>query len=72
MAEWIGHFIANWPFWAVVAMLLIISTVWVFYFFTSSVTDYPWKKKEWWQDRHERLEKEAKAKRSKPKFKKGQ
>jgi hypothetical protein len=65
MAEWIGHFIANWPVWLVVATLLIISIVWIVCYVANADAEFPWKKKEWWQDRYRRLEKEAKAKQAK-------
>ncbi len=71
MTEWIGHLIANWPLWAVVIVLIIASIVWLFYYSTTAAGEFPWKKKEWWQDRYKRLEKEAEANRAKLKVKKG-
>jgi len=70
MAEWIGHFIANWPLWAIIFALIIVSVLWFLYYFTTT-TDHLWNKKEWWQDRAKRLEKEAKLNRTKNIVKKG-
>jgi len=69
MAEWLGQVMANWPFWLVVAAVLVMGIVGFFYSLTSY--DNPWKKKEWWQDREKRLVKEAKVKQLKMKAKKG-
>lgn len=60
MSEWIGDFIAGWPLWAVIIVLLAVSVVWITFYLGS--LDWPWEKKEWWQDRAKRLEKEEKAK----------
>lgn len=71
MAEWIGYFIANWPMWAVVITLIIVSIFWFTYYLSSHDVNLPWKKKEWWQDKAKKLEKQAEAKQSKLKAKKG-
>lgn len=71
MAEWIGHFITNWPIWAVIIVLAVVSAVWIIYYFTSGLVELSFGKKEWWQDRRKRHEGQAKTGRVKMKAKKG-
>lgn len=56
MAEWIGHFIANWPIWLVIPIAFLVGIVWLFLnpytglaFGTSS------NKYEWPEDKKKRL-----------------
>jgi hypothetical protein len=62
VAEWIGHLISSWPFWVVIAVASIAGLIWI----ATETVWYgglsPFEKKEWWQDRQKRLEKQrAKA-----------
>lgn len=57
MAEWIGHLIANWPVWIVIPIAVIVGICLVFYSDVLNVF-FP-DKKEWWQDKAKRLEKQA-------------
>jgi hypothetical protein len=65
MYDWIGHFIANWPVWAVTILIILLCIVWFLYQIIYLGVDFPRQKKEWWQDREARLKKEATAKKLK-------
>lgn len=65
MAEWIGHLIANWPIVLVLPIAIIAGIL--FTFSTSMVDAFFPTRKEWWQDRQKRIEKELTTKKAKAK-----
>jgi len=46
MIDWIGHLIANWPVWALVAFLIVATIV---YFVIEIAPSWP-AHRTWWQD----------------------
>lgn len=73
LAERIGHFISNWPVWAVGVVIVFCAAVWFFAY----VIDGGWPntaRHEWPDDKKKRLAKEAakrEARQAKLKLKKG-
>ncbi|MDB5162607.1 MAG: hypothetical protein JWO54_346 [Candidatus Saccharibacteria bacterium] len=57
MAELIGHFIANWPMWIALPVILIASFLWVF-LYGANVSLYKSPRYEWPEDKKKRLAKQ--------------
>lgn len=59
MAEWIGHFIANWPVWLVVPTTFLVAIAWLLFnsygglLFNATAHKY-----EWPEDKKKRLAKQ--------------
>lgn len=72
MAEWIGSLIGGLPLWVVIPVVCLVGLVWLLFgpYGTDNFFEI-FKKKEWWQDRQKRLEKEADKAKVKMKAKKG-
>lgn len=65
MIDWIGHLIANWPFWLVIVVLAVAAIV---YFFIELAPAWPMHRT-WWQDEQTSPKKDTQ--RSQAKAKKG-
>jgi|GEM_PF-4035651 len=68
MAEWIGHFIANWPIWLILPVALLAGILFYGYNFMFSK---PGIRYEWPDDKKKRLAREEARRTSKLKLKKG-
>lgn len=69
MIDWIGHLIANWPLWAAVLALIVVSIVWVLMNVSINGAAPFWGKKSWWQDQE--VERQRKLQNRTQKAKKG-
>lgn len=69
MAEWLGSLMGSWPFWAMTIGIVVVLLATAAYYYFVAFGDWPFAKKEWWQDREKRR---AKARANKvAKAKKG-
>lgn len=64
MTEWIGQLVATWPAWTAIPVAILVGIILLFWY-AFIISDWPFTKKEWWQDRQKRLEKEASAQQQK-------
>lgn len=51
MADWLGHLIANWPLWAVAAVVIILFIGWFLYAIGVADGIWPFERREWWQNK---------------------
>ena len=70
MADWIGHLIASWPLWLIAIVLALIAIGWFFWALASAPYDWPYGRKEWWQDREKRQQYKASQSKTAPTKKK--
>lgn len=54
MADWLGHFIANWPLWAVILVVILLLIGWFLYATGIAEGLWPFERREWWQDKAKR------------------
>lgn len=54
MADWLGSLLANWPLWAVIFAVIILSIGWFLQAMGTADGLWPFKRREWWQDKMKR------------------
>lgn len=64
MAEFIGAFIANWPVWIALPLIIVVAGVWMYVYATTGLTPAG-SRHEWPEDKKQRLaDKELNAKKT--------